>query len=155
MEQNAIGRDAILICIGNEYREDDGLGLYIGRHAKIRCLPNLRIIENSGDGMAMVDAWKDGRTVIVVDAVHSGRPPGTLFYFDLLENRIPSDVFTVSTHNIGIFECVALSKKLGLLPEKLIFYGIEVADSGYGRHLSPLVKGAADSLVEKIAVCLV
>ena len=150
MKQDVSSSKIFLICIGNEFREDDGLGIYIGRHSKIRSLRNLAIIENSGDGMAMMDAWKDGGTVILADAVRSGRPAGTLFHFDLLTDPIPPDLFIVSTHNIGIPECISLSEKLDMLPEKLFFYGVEGQDFGYGKKLSPLVKAATERLIDEI-----
>jgi hydrogenase maturation protease len=150
MKQDASSSKNLLICIGNEFREDDGLALYIARNEKVRSLTNLVIIENSGDGMAMMDAWKDGGTVILADAVHSGRPAGTLFHFDLLKDAIPQDLFIISTHNIGIPECISLSEKLDLLPEQLLFYGVEGQDFGHGKKLSPLVKAATDRVIDQI-----
>ncbi|BAU53817.1 hydrogenase maturation protease [Mucilaginibacter gotjawali] len=150
MKQDSSSSKALLICIGNEFREDDGLGLYIGRHDKIRSLRNMVVIENSGDGMAMMDAWKDGGTVILADAVRSGRPAGTLFHFDLLKDPIPPDLFILSTHNIGIPGCIALSEKLDLLPEQLLFYGVEGQNFGHGKKLSPIVKAATDGLIDQI-----
>ncbi|MDR3695943.1 hydrogenase maturation protease [Mucilaginibacter sp.] len=140
----------LLIGIGNEFREDDGLGLYICRHDKIGRLQNLVIKENSGDGMTMMDAWKDEGTVVLIDAVRSGRAAGTIFHFDLLKDPLPPDLFNISTHNIGIPDCIILSEKLGLLPEKLIFYGVEGKNFGHGKKLSPVVKTAADILIDQI-----
>lgn len=150
MKQHSPASKVLLIGIGNEFREDDGLGLYVSRHDKITRLRNVAIIENSGDGMAMMDAWKDGRKVILIDAVRSGRPAGTIFYFDLLKDPIPSGLFNISTHNIGIPDCITLSKKLDLLPEKLFFYGVEGKNFGHGKKLSPVVKTATDILIDQI-----
>ncbi|HAL83098.1 MAG TPA: hydrogenase maturation protease [Mucilaginibacter sp.] len=151
MNQRTSPAETLLICIGNDYREDDGLGLYIGRQPKIKALAGIRILENSGDGMAMMDAWKDAGTVIIVDAVHSGRPAGTIFRFDAINNPLPANIFAVSTHHVGIPECIALSRSLGLLPEKLIFYGIEGENFGQSTELSPIVKEAANAVVNSIA----
>jgi len=150
MKQDLSASKILLIGIGNEFREDDGLGLYIARHAQIRRLQNLSVMENSGDGMAMIDAWKNAGTVVLVDAVRSGRPPGTIFHFDFLQHPVPADIFILSSHDIGIPECVALSIKLQLLPQKLLFYGIEGAFFGQGKHLSPAVTAAATVLVDQI-----
>jgi hydrogenase maturation protease len=150
MKQDVTASKILLFGIGNEYREDDGLGLYIARHARVRRLRNLTIIENSGDGMAMMEAWKDAGTVVLVDAVRSGRPPGTIFHFDFLQHPVPADMFRLSSHDISIPECVELSIKLQLLPEKLLFYGVEGAFFGQGKQLSPAVTAAAAVLVDQI-----
>ena len=150
MKEKTGPAETLLICIGNDYREDDGLGFYIGRHPKIKNLQGIRILENSGDGMAMMDAWKDAGMVIIVDAVHSGRPAGTIFRFDAINNPLPANIFAVSTHHVGIPECIALSRSLGLLPEKLIFYGIEGESFGQSMELSAIVREAADAVVDNI-----
>jgi hydrogenase maturation protease len=108
-------------------------------------------MENSGDGMAMMDAWKDEETVILVDAVRSGQPAGTIFCFDAVANPMPEDIFAVSSHDVSIPDCIALSRSLGIFPEKLIFYGIEGENFGDGVQLSLAVKEAAIAVAEMIA----
>ena len=150
MTNNITPHAPLLICIGNDYRGDDGVGLYIGRHAKIKGL-NVQVIENSGDGIAMMDTWKERGTVILVDAVYSGHPAGTIFRFDALNSSFPENMLPVSTHDVGIAECISLSDSLDLLPKKMIFYGIGGENFGQGKHLSAVVRKAADAVVGKIA----
>jgi hydrogenase maturation protease len=150
MEHKTCLQEHLLICIGNEYRQDDGVGPFIGRHLKTKGLEGVRIIENAGDTMAMMDAWKDEDTVILVDAVRSGQPAGTIFCFDAVADPLPEDIFAVSSHDISIPECIALSRSLGIFPEKLIFYGIEGLNFGHGEQLSSVVKEAAEALSERI-----
>lgn len=151
MEHTTCLQERLLICIGNGYRQDDGVGLFIGEQLKLKDLPRVRIMENAGDGMAMMDAWKDEDIVILVDAVRSGQPAGTIFCFDAVANPLPEDIFAVSSHDIGIPDCIALSRSLGIFPEKLLFYGIEGENFGDGMQLSPVVKEAAIAVAERIA----
>ena len=141
---------ARLICIGNYYRQDDALGLFIGKHPKIKARANLEVVENFGDAFALIETWKEAGTVIIADAVKSGRAPGTIFRFDLLTDYLPEDIFTVSTHSSGIADCIALSRRLGMLPEKLIFYGIEGQLFGYGTEISDIVKESVELVVVRI-----
>lgn len=150
MKHNTAPQNALLICIGNDYRQDDGVGLFIGRLEKVRNMPGLRIIENHGDGMALMEAWKGEELVLLVDAVQSGRPAGTIVRFDVLADALPDDIMPTSTHNISLQDSVALSRSLGLLPGKLIFYGIEGEDFGHGEGLSDAVKAAAVEVAERI-----
>jgi len=151
LEDNTSQPEVLLICIGNDYRQDDGAGLVVGRHLRIRGLKGIKVLENSGDGMALMDAWKNCDTVILVDAVQSGWPAGTIFYFDALKHTLPEDMFPVSSHNIGIPQCITLSRNLGLLPKKLIFYGIEGRNFAEGQTLSRATHDAANEVAEKIA----
>jgi hydrogenase maturation protease len=151
MEHNASQTETLLICIGNDYRQDDRVGLFIGRQLKLKGLNGVQIVENSGDSMAMMDAWKNERTVILVDAVHSGQPAGTIYYFNAIADRLPEDIFAVSSHDISIPECITLSRSLDILPEKLIFYGIEGEDFGRGQQMSVAVRKAALKVEEMIA----
>jgi hydrogenase maturation protease len=149
----------LLIGIGNEYRQDDGAGPFICNHERIRGLKGvsglklkgLRIMENSGDGIAMIKAWEGAGMAILVDAVYSGQPAGTIFRLDLMADPLPDYISPSSTHGFGIPDCIALSRSLGFLPGKMIFYGIEGEKFGQGLGLSAAVRLAAETVVEKIA----
>jgi len=43
-------RSILLIGIGNEYRRDDSIGLYVIRALKARNLPETLSVESTGDG---------------------------------------------------------------------------------------------------------
>src|SRR6266700_3180765 len=61
----------LVIGIGNEYRSDDGVGLVVARGLRAKNLPDMLIIESSGDGAALMEAWKAAPSVIVIDAAAS------------------------------------------------------------------------------------
>lgn len=148
-------QNALLICTGNEFRQDDGVGLFIGRQLKHKGLPGITVIENHGDGMALIEAWKGENMVILVDAVQSGQPAGTIHSFDLLRAPLPEGILHASSHQVGINECITLSRSLGLLPEKLFFYGIEGESFGNGTWLSITVLEAAWKVVESVEKMIV
>jgi hydrogenase maturation protease len=119
-------RDPILLIgVGNEFRSDDGLGIYAAREIRRRNVPGVRVVEQNGDGTALMEAWEDYRYVIVVDAMNSGTASGDVHCIDAVTQRIPSHLFHYSSHSFGVVEAIEMSRVLKRLPEMLLLYGIE------------------------------
>lgn len=143
--------DILLIGIGNELRGDDAVGLLIARELEKASLPGIAILEESGEGAALIEAWEGHRTVFLFDAVSTGNfPPGTIYRFDANADKIPADFFHYSTHHFSVAEAIELSRSLNRLPEKLVVYGIEGVNFDYGIHLSPAIEKAMLKIVEEI-----
>jgi hydrogenase maturation protease len=138
----------LLIGIGNELRGDDALGRLVAR--RFSNVPGVRVVEENGEGVDLIAAWAGAQRVILVDAVESGLPPGTLHRFDATAAPIPATLFRCSTHAFSVAEAVELARVLGELPPRLILYGIEGRNFTAGSDLSPEVAGAIESAVEEI-----
>src|SRR5512145_3075445 len=115
----------LIIGIGNEYRSDDAAGLIVARRLKERLADSVKVIEQSGDGAALMEAWRGAETVIIFDAVMSGAAAGTIHRFDVSAQPLPKSGFRCSTHAFGVAEAIELARALGELPRSLIVYGIE------------------------------
>lgn len=140
----------LIIGIGNPFRSDDAAGIALARRFRERILPGVRIIEETGEGAALLDAWRDAPAVILVDAVHSGAPPGTLHRLDLRAQEFPRQFFRFSTHALGVAEAVELARMLHRLPRCLIFHGIEGKEFASGEGLSPEVERVLSPALEGI-----
>lgn len=131
-----------VIGIGNDYRRDDAAGRIVARRLKERMPPDLEIVEETGEGAALLDAWRGGEDVFLIDAVQSGAPAGTLHRIDVQTQPLPASLFRHSTHAFGIAEAVELARLLHQLPSRLIIYGIEGERFDAGVGLSPEVEKA-------------
>jgi len=140
-------RQILVIGLGNDYRGDDAVGRVVTRRLKAIGADNVRVVEESGEGAALIQAWKGADFVIVIDAVHSGGAPGSIHRFDAESQPIPSSFFHYSTHAFSIAEAVELARALNQLPAKLVVYGIEGKTFDAGAGLSLEVEGAAAELV--------
>jgi hydrogenase maturation protease len=143
-------RQSLIICVGNPWRRDDGAGPAIAQRLRAMKLPNVAIDELSGEGAALIEAWKDATDVIVIDAARSGGAPGTIHRFDATSARIPSGFFHYSTHAFSVAEAVELARALDQLPPRLILFGIEGCDFTAGKKISPEVSAAIDELAARI-----
>jgi hydrogenase maturation protease len=140
----------LIIGIGNPFRSDDAAGIALAGLLLERVPTGVQIIEMSGEGAALVDAWRDAPAVILVDAVRSGAPPGTLHRLDLRAQDFPREFFRYSTHAFGVAESVELARALQRLPGCLIFHGIEGKEFASGEGLSPEVERALSPALERI-----
>jgi hydrogenase maturation protease len=139
----------LIIGIGNEYRRDDGVGLVVARRIAQEC-PDIAVIEQSGEGAALMEAWQNEKEVFLIDAVSSGAAPGTIHRFNAHEQEIPARFFSYSTHAFSVAEAIELARVLNNLPSRLIVYGVEGQDFGSGLGLSTTVEQAAHRVTVRI-----
>lgn len=136
-----------IIGWGNVDREDDGAGIVVARRLLELGIPALCC---SGDAISLIDAWKGAASVVIVDAIVTGAPAGSLQVWDVSEAQLPRTP-AATTHGLGLGETIALARSLGQLPPTLRVYGIEAAKFGFGSDLSPAVANTVDKLVSQIA----
>jgi hydrogenase maturation protease len=140
----------LIIGIGNEYRGDDAVGLIVARRLRGRLSASVKVLEQTGDGAALMEAWRGVETVIVIDAVASGAAPGAIHRFDANTRPISKNAFRCSTHAFGVAEAIELSRALGEIPQSLVVYGIEGKNFAAGVGLSPEVEKAACQAVRQV-----
>ncbi len=141
----------LVIGVGNAFRGDDGLGLFVARQLRALALNGVTVLEQSGEGTALVEAWGDAHQVIVVDAVSSGSAPGTIHRFEVVDQPLPTLFSGSSTHAFGLAEAIELARRLDRLPDQLVIYGVEGKAFELGTGLSPEVENAVKILRERIS----
>lgn len=140
----------LLIGIGNEFRQDDGIGILIARKIKLMNLPNVEVHEASGEGSELIEMWKGKSSVIVVDAVNSGNVPGEIYYFNAVTESLPSKFFNYSSHAFGLAEAIEVSRRLEQLPSELFVYGIEGKNFEFGEDISEEMKSSSEEVIRMI-----
>jgi hydrogenase maturation protease len=141
----------LVIGFGNELRGDDAAGL-----AVVRALDGsgIRLRAHEGEPSGLLNDWEGEPEVILVDAVRSSAPPGTVMHIDVHEDVLPAELFRVSTHHFTVADAVELGRTLGRLPEQLEIYAIAGRDFDPGDPLGPEVKAAvrrvADELLSRL-----
>ena len=149
-KNNTPRRNISFIGVGNEYRQDDGVGVLIARQLGSRHLAGARAAETPRDAMRLINLWQGAAIVFVFDAVCSGGPAGTVYRFDPVKELLTGNLFQFSTHALGIAQAVELSRVLNQLPPELILYGIEGKNFGLGQGLSGPCKRSALKVVQRV-----
>ncbi|MGD2063396.1 MAG: hydrogenase maturation protease [Nitrospirota bacterium] len=140
----------LVIGIGNGLRGDDAAGPMVAALLNRRLGGEVALV-SGGDVAELIALWEGREAVVVVDAMTSGRPPGTVVRYDGVLGSLPVQMFARSTHAFGLAEAVELSRALGALPARLVIYGIELASTTVGSDPSPAVVAAVQVVVEAIA----
>jgi hydrogenase maturation protease len=146
MESNG-RKPTLVIGVGNRYRSDDGVGPVVASKLGAMNLPSVVACEESGEGAALMEAWKGAEHVIIIDAASSGSLPGTLHTINAQSQRIPSSFFHYSSHAFSVAEAIELARALGQLPPHLVLFGIEGKDFDAGLGLSPEVERSSEEVL--------
>lgn len=139
----------LIIGIGNRYRGDDALGCLMADDLK--GLANCDVIEHDGEPASLIDVWQGRARVIMIDAVSSGAPAGTIHRIDLQTQALPDKFRSYSTHAFGIAEAVELARVLGKLPPSIVFYGVEGESFAADTNLSQTLRNSLEVLKRAIA----
>jgi hydrogenase maturation protease len=138
----------LIICLGNRFRSDDGVGLYIADTIRSYGNELVEVVDNISDSAALMDTWSNKDRVFIVDAVNSNGKPGAIYRFDVSNKNIPADIFArYSTHSINLAEAIEMAKILARMPKSLVVFGIEGADFEAGTGLAPEVEKAASAVI--------
>ncbi len=144
-----------VIGVGNDQRGDDAAGLLAARALRERLPSEVDVLEQPGEGAALMDAWEGYARVVIVDAVQAGGEPGRLYRLDARAGAIPAKFFNYSTHAFSVAEAVETARVLDQLPAALVLYGIEGARYAMGDPVSPEVDLAVGRVVDRILAELV
>jgi hydrogenase maturation protease len=110
--------------------------------------------ECDGEPIGLIEAWQDAEFAVVVDAVRTrDARPGRVHR---LSAQHPSAAATgaASSHGVDLGDAVALARALDRLPNHLLLYAVEVADTGFGIGLTDEVAEAARKVASEIAELL-
>jgi len=138
----------VIIGIGTD-RGDDAAGLLVARRLRESGHP-ARIHELAGDPIRLMELWRPDDYAVVVDAVRSGAPAGTVHVLDAAI-PFPATLTAGSTHGIGLDTVIELARQLGRLPAHLTIYGIEGSHWAERTGPSPEVSAAVDRVATALS----
>ncbi len=141
---------AVVIGLGNSMRHDDGVGPAAVARLADQPLAGADVVALDGEATRLIEAWRDRRTAIVVDAIVRGGPPGTVHEIEVGRDPMPGWDTGGGTHAAGLAEAVALGRALDRLPAELVVLGVEPGDLSFGPGLSAPVAAALDSVVRRV-----
>ena len=139
----------IFVGIGHDYRRDDAVGLVVARALAAHHDAGLEVCCLGEDLLRLLEFMQPGAHIVIVDAVVSGAPAGTIHHIDLLRGSDGDAQSAGSSHVFGLGQVLALAHAMGCAPTVLRLVGVEAADLSLGSGLSPAV---AASIAAAVAV---
>ena len=135
------GREIALLGLGNLLLKDDGIGIWLIRRLRqTRLFPDVKIYEIGTAIFAIDSLVRECSRLLLVDAVHGGEKPGTVYNLSPDEIRPPhrrhaGGKFTLlhSLHELLIPELLAAPETA--VPDWWVF-GVEPAEIDCGIGLS-------------------
>ncbi len=146
-----MGKRMVVIGVGNPYRHDDGVGPAVVNRLAQGGAYGARLAVSEGEATELIELWDGARLAIVVDAVRAEPAhPGRVHR--LVVPRPGGELLrAASSHGMDLGHAVELARVLRRLPQRLVLFAVEAADTGYGLELSPPVAAAVDRLAGEIA----
>lgn len=116
-----------MVGVGSPFSDDTlGWQLLDGLEVRGLCLPAWEVTFSKADrpGPGLIERIGGGDAAVVLDAMQSGREPGSLCLVDPEELEAAGRTFSV--HALGVADALALGRQLGLLPAPVHVVGIEM-----------------------------
>jgi hydrogenase maturation protease len=138
----------LVLGVGNLLLSDEGVGLRVAERlvSTFELPPTVRVLDGGTLGMDLLYHLEGITNLLVIDAVETGKKPGTLIR---LENeQVPAFLsIKISPHQIGVPDMLFAAKLKEMYPENVVLLGVQPADLGVGLELSPEVGEQVDVLV--------
>jgi len=141
----------LVLGVGNILLQDEGVGVRVVQEFQRRFqLPEgVDVLDGGTAGMCLIEDILDKDHVIIVDAVQTGQPPGTLVR--LAGDEVP--VFLqqrISPHQLGLSEVLATLALIDKKPQHLVLIGIVPQSMALSLELSAEIEHHVDVLVDKV-----
>jgi hydrogenase maturation protease len=148
-----VGMKILVLGLGNPVLTDDSVGLRVAAELKqvLARRPEVEVGEDSCGGLRLMERMIGYDRAIVIDAIQTGAPPGTLHR--LAVNSIPTQR-TASAHDANLPTALALGRLAGAaLPrdEDILVVGIEAHDVlSFGEECTSAVRDAIGPAVQLV-----
>jgi len=139
-----------VIGIGSPFG-DDAAGLVVAQTLAAAPPPGAEVVVADRPGADLLELLDGVEAVILIDAVQSGAPLGTLHDLDL--EALPQEGFAlVSSHALGVAEAVQLARALGRTPARGRLLGIEAAPARAAsvEEMTPTTGAAVERAVRRV-----
>jgi len=139
----------LVLGLGNILLEDEGLGIRALEllQQRYEIPPEVELLDGGTTGMGLLDQISRRQHLLVLDAVQTGEPPGTLVKLE--GDQVPVYFgMRISPHQLGLSDVLATLELSGERPAGVTVLGLVPFSLEMCLQLSDLVNSRLDSLVE-------
>ena len=139
----ANAKSIAILGVGNSLLTDDGAGIHaLERFAICNTRDDVFCLDGGTVGLALLDRLSGLKGLIALDAMKSGKRPGTV---TVLEGKAMDAHLRNqrgSVHEVGLSDLMDALRLRADLPDRRALIGIEPADLGWGTQPTPAVIAA-------------
>jgi hydrogenase maturation protease len=140
----------LVIGLGDGTRSDAAAGRIAARRLREAQLHGIRVQEIDREGARLIDLWNSASFVVLLGAIYSSDPPGTIHRLDARARTIPQQFFSGSARALDLADTLELARAFNRLPPRLILFGIVGQSFVGGVGLSPAVEAAVPAVIEQV-----
>jgi hydrogenase maturation protease len=144
----------VVIGLGNPVISDDALGPEVVRRLRKRLQQSsdFDMVEIHNGGFELMEAMAGYDRAIVIDAIVTGNPPGTIHRLQGADIGVSRN--TATTHNGSLAVALDLGKLAGLhLPSDVRVWAVEAGDvENFYEGLTPEVESAVSLLIDNLLI---
>lgn len=145
------GPKVLVLGIGNLVMSDDGVGVKVVQRLQQRYrFPDMVEVMDGGTlGLDLLPKLEGVERLIVVDAVETGKEPGSCIR--LVGEDLPIALETkVSPHQMGLKDLLSVAELMGHSPREMVLIGVQPASIEMDTELTAEVEAKVDVLVRMV-----
>lgn len=145
--------NAAIIGIGNRLLRDDGVGpRVIDALEGSQDLPEgVRLFDAGTTGFLALEAMSGCERAIVVDAIQTGKEPGTVQEYRFKDGGFTEEIPQMTMHDISFTEALIYAREVYELPTDVRIIGVEPESLSTGLELTTPVTAAIPEILDRIA----
>jgi len=145
---------AAIVGVGNRLLRDDGVGprvIDVLEGSVDVPSEEVRLYDAGTTGFLALEAMSGCDRAIVVDAIRTGREPGTIREYRFKDGGFDEEVPQVTMHDVSFTEALTYARDVYELPDDVRIVGVEPGSLGTGLELTDPVREAIPELLGRIA----
>ena len=140
----------VVIGIGNLLLMDEGIGVHTINELEKHDLPeSIEIYDGGTGGFKLIDLMHGAARVIFIDAVETGKAPGSVTIFSAEEVHSLYNKKKYSLHDTDLMEIIKMAEMLGN-PPMIEIVGIQPKIINYGTTLSNELAGSMSNIMNTV-----
>lgn len=140
----------VVLGIGNPYLKDDGVGILVAQELRSRRLgSDVLVYDSQTIEASLIWEFRQARALIIVDALTSGAPAGTVSRFRLAPKRGATEGIP-SLHELRLHDLVDLAG-LDVISSPVTIVAVEPKDCRLGEGLTEEVQAAVPKAVDEVS----
>ncbi len=145
-----INNKVVIIGIGNLLLMDEGIGVHVINELEKYDLPrNLELYDGGTGGFKLTDLMHGAGMVVFVDAVETGKVPGTVTIFKLEDVRSVYPKKKYSLHDTDLIEVIKIAELLDNPPE-IEVVGVQPKTINYGTALTKELVDSMSNIINTV-----
>ena len=144
------GNKVVIIGIGNLLLMDEGIGVHVINELEKYELPqNIAIYDGGTGGFKLMDLMHGAKKVIFIDAVETGKAPGTITTFKSEDVVSTYHKKNYSLHDTDLLEVLKMAELLDNIT-KINIVGVQPKTINYGTTLSKELKDSIPEIINTV-----